>query len=142
MAGLFARLEAKGLGLPLVRIESDQIIHADQLMLSRHGGSFRIVETDRGQVLEEYCRCNDESEAAEAFALQLARRSVFLGSFANEKAASRLRNLLGRAGIRSWSSCVPNLPDTSSSYCLHVPTMQWRRAQEIMAGIDSRVGKK
>lgn len=129
MAGLLARLEEQGLGPPLVQLASDRISHSDQLELLRIGGTYRVAEMERGQVVEEYCLTGSAGEALDVFASQLARRSVFLASFSDEASADCLRAALEHQGIRAWPNHVLTLRDIAPLYRLFVPALDWQQAR-------------
>lgn len=136
MAALLARLEEQGLGAPLVQRHGERLLHSDALELRHHKDRYRVAELERGHVLEIYCETGDGQEACDAFARQLAARSVFLVARPSEAEIECLWLAIEEAGLHAYPNHVLTLPDIPPSYRLFVPSLEWQRARAVVARLE------
>lgn len=135
------RLRSEGYGSigagPLIYESGPHLLAIQDFRIERTDGTWRVCDTERGEIVLTHLVTPDESEACRYFHDSVGAMMLFLAGFGDSAAAARVERALREAGLEPWRNDVPaHLAPDGRRYRLFVRGRDLARARPLVDRVD------
>ena len=126
-------LQDQGYG-PLIAENGPSLLSIYDLRIEQVGDTWRVCDTERGEILETFLTTRDESEACRYWYDRIAGTMLHLATFKAAGDARSLQHALEAAGVKVLRNDIPSFNGPNDArYRIFTAGRDLHRARSIMA---------